>query len=106
MTPTPGQAVRGSKTGRPIMALLDLLGRRWALRVIWELHDGPLTSRALREVCDDVSPTVLQARLTELRQAGLVEREVGKGYALTDLGGELLTSFLPLHDFAERWAGR
>jgi len=106
MTPTPGQAVRGSKTGRPIMALLDLLGRRWALRVIWELRDGPLTSRALRDVCDDVSPTVLQARVTELRAAGLVEREVGKGYALTGLGRELLTSFLPLHDFAERWAGR
>jgi DNA-binding HxlR family transcriptional regulator len=86
------------------MALLDLLGRRWALRVIWELRRGPLSSRALREVCDDVSPTVLQARLTELRQANLVSLERAQGYALTLLGRELLDSFLPLHDFAERWA--
>jgi len=96
--------VRGSKTGRPIMALLDLLGRRWALRVVWELRAGPRTSRALREACDDVSPTVLQTRLGELRQANLVSLEPSQGYALTSLGRELLESFLPLHDFAERWA--
>ena len=52
------RAVRGSRTGRPIMALLDLLGRRWTLRIAWELRDGPLTSRALRTACDDASPTV------------------------------------------------
>ena len=63
-------AVRGSKTGRPVMALLDLLGRRWTLRIVWELRDGPLTSRALRTACDDASPTVMQARLSELRKAG------------------------------------
>lgn len=104
MSPTPGEAVRGSTTGRPIMALLDLLGRRWALRVVWELRDGPLTSRVLREACDDVSPTVLQARLTELRKAGLVSLERARGYELTPVGWELLTTFMPLHDFAERWA--
>ena len=27
------RSVRGSRTGRPIMALLDLLGRRWSLRI-------------------------------------------------------------------------
>ena len=49
------------------MALLDLLGRRWSLRVLWELRDGPLTSRALRAACDEASPSVLQARLADLR---------------------------------------
>ena len=97
-------AVRGSRTGRPIMALLDLLGRRWTLRIIWELRDGPLTSRALRTACDDASPTVMQARLSELREAGLVELLAGDGYRLTPLGRELMESFLPLHHFAERWS--
>jgi DNA-binding HxlR family transcriptional regulator len=40
--PRPGTKVRGSSGGRPIMALLDLLGRRWALRILWELRGGPL----------------------------------------------------------------
>ena len=106
MTKTPvkdPKAVRGSKTGKPIMALLDLLGRRWALRIIWELRDSNLTSRALRELCDDASPTILQTRLSELREAGLVELQSGSGYQLTKIGGELLETFLPLHHFAERW---
>jgi DNA-binding HxlR family transcriptional regulator len=88
------------------MALLDLLGRRWTLRIIWELRDGPLTSRALRTACDDASPTVMQARLSELREAALVELLAGDGYRLTPLGQELMESFQPLHRFAERWSKR
>lgn len=99
-------AVRGSRTGRPIMALLELLGRRWTLRIMWELRDGPLTSRALRTACDDASPTIVQARLSELRDAGLVELVTGDGYRLTPLGRELMESFQPLHHFAERWSKR
>ena len=38
-TPKPGRRVRGSATGRPIMALLDLLGRRMTLRILWELRE-------------------------------------------------------------------
>jgi DNA-binding HxlR family transcriptional regulator len=45
---------------------------------------------------------VLQARLSELRQAGFVEL-VLSGYCLTDMGRELHGTFLPLHRFAERW---
>lgn len=45
--PTPGTPVRGSKSGKPIMALFDLLGRSWALGVIWQLSDGPATFRQL-----------------------------------------------------------
>jgi DNA-binding HxlR family transcriptional regulator len=99
------RAVRGSRTGRPVMALLDLLGRRWTLRILWELRESTLSSRALREACDDASPTVLQARLAELRQAGFVEL-VPEGYRLTEIGKELLGTFLPLHRFAEQWRER
>jgi DNA-binding HxlR family transcriptional regulator len=98
--------VRGSSSGRPIMALLDLLGRRWTLRIVWELREQPLTSRALRTACDDASPTVLQARLTDLREAGLLELVPESGYRLTVLGRELFDQFMPLNRFAERWSKR
>ncbi|UWU69958.1 helix-turn-helix domain-containing protein [Bradyrhizobium sp. NC92] len=103
---TAERSVRGSRTGRPIMALLDLLGRRWALRILWELREEPLTSRALRSACDEASPTVLQARLTELREAGFVELGTGGGYGLTPLGRELCETFMPLHRFAEKWRNK
>jgi DNA-binding HxlR family transcriptional regulator len=98
------RGVRGSRTGRPIMVLLDLLGRRWSLRIFWELREQPLTSRALRAACDEASPTVLQARLSELREAGLIELVPPGGYRLTDMGKELSETILPLHRFAERWS--
>ena len=103
---TKTRPARESRTGRPIMALLDLLGRRWSLRILWELRGEPLTSRALRTACDEASPTVLQARLTELREAGFVELGEGGGYGLTPLGRELCETFMPLHRFAERWRSK
>ena len=89
---------------RPIMALLALLERRWALRTLWELREARLTSRALREACGGLSPTVLQARLSELRGAGFVDLTASGGYGLTPLGRELLQAFGPLYRFAENWA--
>ena len=101
-----GRRIRGSRTGRPIMVLLDLLGRRWSLRILWELREGALTSRALRTACDEASPTVLNERLKDLREADFIELGDGGGYALTALGRELSEKFLPLHQFAERWSKR
>jgi DNA-binding HxlR family transcriptional regulator len=71
--PFPGRPVRGSATGRPIMALLDLLGRRWTLRILWELRSDALGFRELQSRCDDMSASVLNQRLGELREAGVVE---------------------------------
>jgi DNA-binding HxlR family transcriptional regulator len=84
------------------MALLDLLGRRMTLRILWELRDSPLTFRALQEAAG-TNPTVLNVRLKELREARLVAHE-GDGYELTARGRQLLDRFLPLHAWAEDWA--
>ena len=104
-TPRPGTRVRGSRSGRPIMAALDLLGRRWALRILWELRDGPLTFRAMREACDEVSPSVLNTRLRELRDAGIVERS-DAGYALTASGRSLRRALVPLWRWSQEWGRR
>ena len=87
------------------MALFDLAGRRWALRVIWELHLAarPLTFRDLRGACDDVSSSVLAKRLGELSDILLVTHE-GDGYVLTDLGESLVTAMQPLFDWSRTWS--
>jgi len=102
-TPRPGARVRGSRSGRPIMAALELLSRRWALRVLWELRGDPLTFRALREACDEVSPSVLNARLAELKDAGIVETTPG-GYTLTASGSSLMRALGPLKRWSAEWA--
>jgi DNA-binding HxlR family transcriptional regulator len=87
------------------MALLDLLGRRWALRVIWELRGGPLVFRSLQERCEGMSSSVLNQRLRELRAAGIIHAG-GQGYRLSHEGRRLLEAYGPLAAWADRWAER
>ncbi len=100
-TPRVGKVVRGSRTGRPLMVALDLLGRRAALRVLWELRGDALTFRALQDAVD-TNPALLNTRLKELREAGLVEHGEG-GYRLSADGRRLLDAMRPLSAWAEGW---
>jgi len=102
-TRKPGTPVRGSDTGRPIMVLMDVLGQRWALRILWELREERLTFRQLQDRCDQISPTVLNRRLKELRELHFIDHD-GKGYGFTDQGQELGKHLLALSDYAQRWA--
>jgi len=100
--PRPGRPVRGSATGRPIMAALDLLGQRWMLRLIWELRDSPAGFRELQRRCEQMSSSVLSTRLGELTQAGIVRADEG-GYQLTPLGRDLVQALRPLRAWADNW---
>lgn len=86
------------------MAALDLLGRRWALRLLWELRDEPLGARALRDRCDGMSSSVLYERLNELTSAGLVTKDDLGAYTLTALGADLSSALQPLDQWSKRWA--
>jgi DNA-binding HxlR family transcriptional regulator len=89
------------------MVLLDLLGRRWTLRILWELREGPpLTFRALQKACGNLSPSVLNERLRELREAGILELREPEGYAPTVIAEELGEILVPLDNWAKRWARR
>jgi len=85
------------------MAVLDLLGRRWALRVLWELRDEPLGFRRLQERCDGMSSSVLAQRLRELEEAQVLAVGEQGAWALTPLGRELLDSLGPLDAWSRRW---
>jgi DNA-binding HxlR family transcriptional regulator len=88
------------------MAVFDLLGRRWALRLLWELRDESLTFRELQGRCDDMSSSVLNQRLRDLRSADIVALDQGGGYRLTDEGLALVHALVPLHQWAADWSKR
>jgi DNA-binding HxlR family transcriptional regulator len=101
--PQPGQPAGEAGSRRPIMVLLDLLGRRWTLRVLWELRAGPVPGfRELQSRCGGVSSSVLTDRLSELREAGIVER-ADDGYQLSARGAELGKTVLQLARWAADW---
>ena len=85
------------------MALFDLLGKRWAMGVIWQLRNGPATFRALQEACESISPAVLNSRLKELREAKFV-CATDEGYTLTAMGVELSQLLEPFGGWAIAWA--
>ncbi len=102
--PQPGKSVRGSSSGRPLMAALDLLGHRWLLRVVWELRNGPIGFRSLAQQCDSVSTAVLRDRVLELAEAGIVEQNDERQYQLTPLGHDLIVALTPIDAWSKRWA--
>ena len=85
------------------MQLIDILGKKWVLRILWELKPGPCTFRQLQSRCGDLSPTTINARIKDLCEAGFVEKTVDLGYVLTAQGEELIALFMPLNNFASRW---
>ncbi|MEU6881931.1 helix-turn-helix domain-containing protein [Streptomyces sp. NPDC046712] len=101
--PRPGTPVRGSESGWPVLAVLDLLGRRWALRILWELSRTPAGFRELQRRCEHMSSSVLSTRLGELTDAGLLDLR-DDGYHLTRLGEELVEALRPLNAWSLRWA--
>ena len=86
------------------MVLLDVLGRRGALRMLWELRGDPLTFRALQAACES-NPGSVNARLAEMRELGIVEHAEG-GYRLTGHGRSLINALAPLQVWADDWAAR
>lgn len=81
----------------PLLELFDVLGRRWTLRVLWELREEPAPFRELRARCANMSSSVLTARLHDLRAQGLVEHAEGTGYQLTSVGREVATRIADLY---------
>ena len=87
-----------------MLALLELLGRRWALRIVWELRREPATFQSLQVRCDSMSTSVLSQRLAELREAQLVEKDQGGSYRLTDPGSRLLARLDGIEEWTQDWA--
>jgi DNA-binding HxlR family transcriptional regulator len=101
-TPLPKKLVRGSNSGVAIMAVFDLLGRKWNMRIMWELNSASLSFRGLQERCDAMSPSVLSTRIKQLTEAELIVT-TSEGYKLTELGLSLMDTLNPLRDWAAVW---
>jgi DNA-binding HxlR family transcriptional regulator len=88
-------------SSRPVEAALDLLGRRWALRLVWELRRSTLSFSELRQRTG-ISPSVLSARLRELVEAGVLEQDGVRRYRLSGRGRELARLLYELNRWAEQ----
>lgn len=101
MTSHPDELPNGK---RPIVELIDMLGKKWMMRIIWEMSKGPCTFRELQSRCGNISPTSVNLRLKELVKKNLVAKSKPNGYCLSPLGEELMELFEPLNTWVKKWS--
>lgn len=94
------QNLRAAQTSAPMVRALELAGRRWALRIVWELRAGALSFRGLQAACGNISPSVLAGRLHELGDLGIVENIPRLGYRLTASGERLFQVLAELNKWS------
>jgi DNA-binding HxlR family transcriptional regulator len=102
--PIPGRPVRGSKTGTPLMAALDLIGRRWTLQIVWELSSRPMGFMELKNRCGGITPAVLSQRLKELKETRIIEKGDKNEYSLSSIGADLFLAIGALKSWSKDWA--
>ncbi|NKY20326.1 helix-turn-helix transcriptional regulator [Tsukamurella spumae] len=87
-----------------MMAALDLFGRRWSLRIVWELRFGRTRFSELRTGIEGISSSTLSQRLSELTAAHIVTQTTDGAYRLSYQGKALLIALGPLELWAQAWA--
>lgn len=91
----------------PIRDILDRIGDRWSLLVLWMLNQGPHRFSELRRRIGDVSQRMLAQTLRRLEQDGFVSRTVTAtvpprvDYELTALGRSFMGPMGILIDWAD-----
>ena len=86
-----------------LVALVDLLGRRHALRLLLFLTGGSQPFGAMTAHVGAGDSQVSQ-RLRELREAGLIEVDEGGDYRLTPTGRRLQGVLAGVEHFAAEWS--
>jgi DNA-binding HxlR family transcriptional regulator len=90
----------------PIARALDLVGDRWALLVLRDLHAGPARFGELVDGLTGIASNVLASRLDEMVEGGLIRKTVGPHqvmlYELTSLGESTAKLLYELAAFGSR----
>ena len=93
----------------PVAKAMELLGERWTLLLLRELHMGASRFNEFQRGLSLISPTILTKRLNELCDAELILKKKipgqrGYEYFLTQAGKETLPMLKVVGEWGMRWA--
>jgi DNA-binding HxlR family transcriptional regulator len=93
-----------------IYKAMDLVGKKWTLVIILELHKGTKRFNELKSKIPEITAKILSARLKELEEEGLVKKEIDNScipircdYSLTKSGHEFMKIIIDLKSWALKW---
>ena len=104
---SPGH-IRGSPRCMAVREVLNLVGDKWSLLLIFSLSEGPMRFSELKRTVEGISQRMLTLTLRGLERDGLVTRTVYPtvpprvDYALTPLGRTLRQPVSTLAAWAEK----
>lgn len=87
---------------------MRVLGGKWKGSILWHLKDGPVRFNDLARQLGGASKKMVNQRLKEMEQGGLVERQVlstrpvAVAYEITDFGRSALDVLDRLRGWAEQ----
>jgi DNA-binding HxlR family transcriptional regulator len=90
----------------PVAMASEIFCSRWTALILREMFCGTRRFNDLRRGVPRMSPTLLSKRLTEMREAGIIEEVAGKGgkeYQLTAAGEDLKPIVMALGFWGQRW---
>jgi DNA-binding HxlR family transcriptional regulator len=87
------------RSGCPIASALDIFGDKWSLVIVRSIAMGASRYADLARAPEGIATNILADRLKRLEGAGIVRREAGRRYALTESGGALV----PVIQAISRW---
>lgn len=96
----------------PIEGVLDLIGGKWKIYILWALIDGPLRYSELLAEVNGISEKMLIQQLKSLQASGLVNRTQYPEmpprveYALTECGHSLVPLLNGLCEWGEEHVRR
>jgi len=93
----------------PVAKAMELLGEKWTVLILRELHMGASRFNELQRGLCLISPTILTKRLNDLADAEIILRKKipgqrGYEYFLTEAGKETLPLIKTIGEWGMRWA--
>jgi len=89
--------------------VLEIIGGKWAMPIIYTLSKGKLRFKELERTVEGINTRMLVKELKNMEQNGIIKRDVFATvpptveYTLTDKGQKLLPSIISLYNWGKEY---
>lgn len=104
-----GKKIKNSQNTCSLKDVLDIIGGKWAMPIIYHLSKGKMRFKELERNVEGINTRMLVKELKNMEVNGIITREVFATvpptveYTLTNKGEKLLPSIVSLHNWGQEF---